>query len=165
MFLGSAVFASREVVAHETAHQWWYGVVGNEQIREPWIDEGLAEFTAAYFYGDFHSYDSTLPVNTPSTSFPNLPSPQTAADHNSYAQTIYYKSAKFLEGLRLRMGTTPFFNGLRALVKANRTGVLDDARVLRRDGQVRGEQGVPGRVHRPVGGILAAWSSSPRSSP
>ena len=124
VFLGSAVFTSREVVAHETAHQWWYGVVGNEQIREPWIDEGLAEFTAAYFYGDFHSYDSSLPVNTPSTSFPNVPSPQTAASHNSYAQTIYYKSAKFLEGLRLRMGTTPFFNGLRALVKANRAGVM-----------------------------------------
>ncbi len=124
VFLGSAVFGSREVVAHETAHQWWYGMVGNEQVREPWIDEGLAEFAASYFYGDFHSYDSSLPVNTPSTSFPNLPSPVTAPDHNSYAQTIYYKSAKFLEGLRLRMGTTPFFNGLRALFKANRAGVM-----------------------------------------
>lgn len=31
-------------VAHETAHQWFYGVVGNDQIADPWMDEGLCEF-------------------------------------------------------------------------------------------------------------------------
>jgi hypothetical protein len=124
VFIGSSLMGSREVVAHETAHQWWYAMVGNEQIREPWIDEGLAEFATKYFYGDFETYHSSLPVNTSSSYFPNLPSPETASEPNSYAQTIYYKSAKFLEGLRIRMGTTAFFKGLRALFAANRNGVL-----------------------------------------
>ena len=33
------------VVVHELAHQWWYGVVGNNQAKEPWLDEGLTTFS------------------------------------------------------------------------------------------------------------------------
>jgi len=32
----------RETVAHEVAHQWWYGIVGNDQYREPWLDESFS---------------------------------------------------------------------------------------------------------------------------
>ncbi|MCM1395800.1 MAG: M1 family metallopeptidase [Corallococcus sp.] len=41
----------REAVAHETAHQWFYGLVGNDQIADAWMDEGLAEFLT-YLYLD-----------------------------------------------------------------------------------------------------------------
>jgi hypothetical protein len=27
---------------HETAHQWFYSLVGNDQARDPWLDETLA---------------------------------------------------------------------------------------------------------------------------
>lgn len=33
------------VVVHELAHQWWYGLVGNNQVKEPWLDEGLTTFS------------------------------------------------------------------------------------------------------------------------
>ena len=39
----------REAVVHETAHQWWFGKVGNDEYRDPWMDEGLAEYATAYF--------------------------------------------------------------------------------------------------------------------
>jgi hypothetical protein len=32
-------------VAHEIAHQWWYGLVGNDQYAEPWLDESLATWS------------------------------------------------------------------------------------------------------------------------
>ena len=38
------------VIIHESAHQWWYGVVGNNQYENAWIDEGLAEYSTAIFY-------------------------------------------------------------------------------------------------------------------
>jgi len=38
------------VAVHETAHQWWYGVVGNNQVEEAWLDEGLAEFSTLLFF-------------------------------------------------------------------------------------------------------------------
>ena len=41
----------QEAVAHETAHQWFYGVVGNDQIANAWMDEGLSEFLT-YLYMD-----------------------------------------------------------------------------------------------------------------
>jgi hypothetical protein len=34
--------ASLVLVPHETAHQWFYSLVGNDQARDPWLSEGLA---------------------------------------------------------------------------------------------------------------------------
>ena len=34
----------KTMVAHEVAHQWFYGLIGNDQIMEPWLDESLASF-------------------------------------------------------------------------------------------------------------------------
>ncbi len=33
------------VVTHELAHQWWYGIVGNDEYAEPWLDESLATWS------------------------------------------------------------------------------------------------------------------------
>ncbi|MBP3431760.1 MAG: M1 family metallopeptidase, partial [Clostridia bacterium] len=38
------------VIVHEIAHQWWYGMVGNNEFEEAWVDEGLTEFSTALFY-------------------------------------------------------------------------------------------------------------------
>lgn len=39
-----------EVIVHETAHQWWYGIVGNDQVNHAWLDEALAEYSTTLFY-------------------------------------------------------------------------------------------------------------------
>ena len=38
------------LVVHEVAHQWWYNQVGSDQVRNPWLDEGLAEFSMYFYY-------------------------------------------------------------------------------------------------------------------
>ena len=38
-------------VAHEVAHQWFYGLVGSDQWREPWLDESLATFAQRRLLG------------------------------------------------------------------------------------------------------------------
>jgi aminopeptidase N len=40
--------------AHEVAHQWWYDVVGNDQVNQPWLDEGLAQYSAYLYYRDVY---------------------------------------------------------------------------------------------------------------
>ena len=40
----------KKTILHETAHQWWFGKVGNDEFASPWIDEGLAEYSAAAYY-------------------------------------------------------------------------------------------------------------------
>jgi len=32
---------------HEVAHMWFYALVGNDQARDPWLDEGLASWAEA----------------------------------------------------------------------------------------------------------------------
>ena len=48
------------VIVHEIAHQWWYGLVGNNQIHTAWIDEGLAEYCTAVFFETHPQYGKTL---------------------------------------------------------------------------------------------------------
>lgn len=38
------------LLAHEVAHEWFYGAVGNDQYHEAWLDEGFAEYSAVVLY-------------------------------------------------------------------------------------------------------------------
>jgi hypothetical protein len=42
IFLGSGVPTVHLV--HEVAHQWFYGLAGNDQYRDPWLDESFATY-------------------------------------------------------------------------------------------------------------------------
>jgi len=53
--------AASENVPHETAHQWFYSLVGNDQARDPWLDEGLATWTEAAVNGAPPFTDATIP--------------------------------------------------------------------------------------------------------
>jgi len=44
------------VIIHETAHQWWYGIVGNDEFTYPWLDEALTEFSTLLFYDHNSGY-------------------------------------------------------------------------------------------------------------
>jgi hypothetical protein len=41
--------------SHEIAHQWFYALVGDDQGRDPWIDEALATFAEWRFEGTLES--------------------------------------------------------------------------------------------------------------
>lgn len=44
-------------IIHEVAHQWWYGVVGNNQIYEAWLDESFAIYTEKLFYDEVYGQE------------------------------------------------------------------------------------------------------------
>jgi aminopeptidase N len=41
--------------SHEAAHMWFYSLVGNDQARDPWLDEGLATWAEAGYEGSLAS--------------------------------------------------------------------------------------------------------------
>jgi hypothetical protein len=41
---------------HEVAHQWFYALVGSNQGRDPWLDEGLATWAEAQINGTHSSF-------------------------------------------------------------------------------------------------------------
>jgi hypothetical protein len=55
-FLGDS---SLVLVPHETAHQWFASLVGNDQSRNPWLSEGLATWAQAGAEGSLPSLLAT----------------------------------------------------------------------------------------------------------
>jgi aminopeptidase N len=41
------------VMVHELGHQWWFGIEGDDEYTEPWLDEAFASYaTDLYFHDD-----------------------------------------------------------------------------------------------------------------
>ncbi len=50
------------VVAHEVAHQWWYGMVGSDQVDEPWLDEALTQYTTLLYHEFLYGPDTAAGI-------------------------------------------------------------------------------------------------------
>ncbi len=42
---------SSTAMAHELAHQWWYGIVGDDEYNTPWLDEAFADYATDLYQG------------------------------------------------------------------------------------------------------------------
>jgi hypothetical protein len=120
----------RYQVAHETAHQWFYAIVGNDQAREPFADEAAADFVARSVMGLRRS--SRCPTARLDLSI---------YDYSGacYFESIYIQGGNLLDTARRRMGSTAFWRALRGYVAAHRDAIsstrallqaLDDATPL-----------------------------------
>ena len=120
------------VVYHEVAHQWFYAQLGNDQQREPWLDEGFADFSARYLMGIGENQCSTRPVN--SEVFAWEAGPISGGDWTScdgYFETVFYKGTEFLNVIRAAMGDEAFFTAVREWVSANQHGFTTARGLLR----------------------------------
>ena len=50
----------REIIIHETVHQWWYQLVATNQFVEPWLDEGFTTYTTAQISERFNQTHPTF---------------------------------------------------------------------------------------------------------
>lgn len=124
----SLIFIGRQMITadgiwHETAHQWFYGILGNNQASEPWIDEALAYFASHHFRGVSigRLYGSTLDVNSPVSRFSRWDG------YNQYDDVVYRRGALMLDRMRARMGTAAFLKTLREYIEEHRFTVVDGA--------------------------------------
>jgi hypothetical protein len=119
------------VVVHEVAHQWFYGVVGNNQYQHAFMDESLANYLSiVYFaaeygteaanqqanlnlrlgYFDLLFQQGDEVVDQPTDAFPSM---------HEYGVTIYGKGALAFLELRQTIGTDAFFAGLHRYYQDN----------------------------------------------
>ena len=99
------------LVHHETGHQWFYGIVGNDQANEPFTDEALTDFLARHVLGQRRSSRcSTARLDLSIYKYSSA----------CYYEIIYIQGGNFLDDLRKRMGTTAFWRGIRAYLADNR---------------------------------------------
>lgn len=101
------------LVPHETSHQWWYGVVGNNQIIEPWLDEALAKYCEQLFYEKLHPEHAQwrwewMGNNTREPGPIDL-SIYDFSNEERYEADVYLRGALFLDDLRRTIGDEGFF--------------------------------------------------------
>lgn len=117
-------------VWHEVAHAWWYGLIGNDQMLEPWVDEAFAEFSARHALGLPITTCSAEPIDRPTAYWPAGPTEGEWRGCGGYADTVYERGALFLDAVRTVMGEGLFFATLRDFIAAHRWAVVSGADVI-----------------------------------
>lgn len=136
------------VVAHETAHQWWYAEVGSNQFENAWQDEGLAEFSTALFldahpdYGlgyeeciaaSEQAYRAYFSVQSQLTGEQNTSMQRPLTEFTGeyeYRNIAYDKGVILFDRLRDTLGDKKFFDALRAYVKENSGKIASPAALI-----------------------------------
>jgi len=108
------------IAVHETAHQWWYGQVANDQALEPWLDEALCTFSELAYYEQLHPesldwwwavrVDYYQPFGRLDRSIYGFT--QFADQYLAYRNATYLQGAKFLSQLKTVMGEDAYYNFL-----------------------------------------------------
>jgi aminopeptidase N len=119
------------VVVHEVAHQWWYALVGNDQVNYPWLDEALAQYSEVIYAEDLRGktaaqsmvrgyfgaiYDRVkargrdAAVNQPVAAFSEA----------SYSEIVYGKGPLFFDAIRKTMGDEKFLRFLKTYAERYR---------------------------------------------
>lgn len=118
------LFWLEEIIVHETAHQWWYNLVGNDEVDWGFLDEGLACWSTSYYgeinYGnwEFFQYPPYIDKVRTYYTFEGLSSKINASVYDAvnasnYYYTAYTKAPLIFEKLRRSIGNTIFLTGLR----------------------------------------------------
>jgi aminopeptidase N len=103
-------------VAHEVGHQWFYNLVGNDQLDDPWLDESLTQFATLQYFTDEYGRDGSLiireelesrwgyignaeiPVGLPVASYSDA----------EYSGIVYGRGGLFFDALRDEIGDEVF---------------------------------------------------------
>ncbi len=124
-------------IVHENAHQWWYAMVGSDQLNSAWQDEGLAEYSSLMFFENHPTYSFTRTgiVGTATKSYRSFYSvynqifgeADTSMNRNlgafeseyEYSNIAYNKGLIMFDMLRESIGDDKFKAGLKKYFSEN----------------------------------------------
>lgn len=137
------------VIVHELAHQWWYGVVGNNQIKDAWVDESITEYSSFLFfenhpefgisYGELledakNTYELYVDVITSlggSVNYKMTDAVDKYASEYEYSYMIYVKGVIMYDDLRAVIGDKKFYKSLQYYFKANRFKIANNEDIIK----------------------------------
>ena len=138
------------VIGHEAAHQWFYAVVGSDQINAPWLDEALCEYLGFAFlrsyageekagemrmerFGSLAEYERKLRIDAPLYDF----------DPSDYFYVVYASGYQLYEALETKLGRAAFYEALRAYFSASGFRIATARELYQAFTQAAGEDIVP----------------------
>ena len=99
--------ADEDLLVHEVAHMWFYGMVGNSQFRDPWLDEAFATYAQGHV--DTDDLDRPGAVGGSMADFD---------DQDEYEDIVYGKGAAALAAAREAAGDEAFDAAVRCYVES-----------------------------------------------
>ena len=135
---------------HETAHQWWYALVGSDQVKNAWQDEGLAEYSTLCFFETHPAYGYTRTgilgsaikgyrgyysvynqIFGKSDTTMNRSLNEYDGEYE-YVNIAYNKSLLMFENVRTAMGDKKFFSALSDYFNANKFKIAPPEELIAR---------------------------------
>jgi aminopeptidase N len=103
-------------VAHEVGHQWFYNLVGGDQLDDPWLDESLTQFATLQYYADEYGaageqgYRGSLEGRWASVDKAPIPIGMPVEEYSGqeYSAIVYGRGPLFFVALKERMGAESF---------------------------------------------------------
>ncbi len=103
-------------VAHEVGHQWFYNLVGDDQLDDPWLDESLTQFATLQYYSDEYGasgeegFRADLEGRWAYVNNEKIPIGLPVADYTDYEYSaiVYGRGPLFFVELRKQMGDAAF---------------------------------------------------------
>lgn len=119
VMIGTSAMAAKDdtfeiTVAHETAHQWWYAMVGSDSVNQAWQDESLCEYAVMDYIGQYYGQEArdsaafqrietALRITIPRGVTPGSPIDY-FSDLAEYSQVVYRRGAALWMALETHMG-------------------------------------------------------------
>jgi hypothetical protein len=103
------------LIAHEVAHMWFYALVGNNQARDPWLDESFATFAQGVVT------DEQYEVSERVSGLMGRPMTYWASNggFSRYGEGVYVQGAAVLLEARRQVGAERFDAALRSYRERN----------------------------------------------
>jgi hypothetical protein len=131
---GTSAFTLLEsTTAHETGHQWFYNLVGNDQANEPWLDEAVTQYVTGLAFLDrygsagWQGYVDSWKARWARVENADLPIGLPAGDYQGreYSSIVYGRGPLFLQALAQKMGQSTFDAFLSDYVRQNEWGITN----------------------------------------
>ena len=119
--------------AHEVVHQWFYNLVGNDQLDEPWLDESMTGYHTYRYYVDRYgqsagdAYFANFAGRWESVDRAEIPIglPVAAYQGAEYGAIVYGRGPFFLRELEETLGRETFDAFMRDYAATYRWGISD----------------------------------------
>jgi hypothetical protein len=122
------------VVVHEVLHQWWYSLVGNDQVDEPWLDEALVQYCTLLYFEERYGQDMAAsllesvfrqPYEELEGTGRDRPAgyPVSAYSRRDYGPLVYQKGPLYFHELRQLVGDEAFWGILETYFERNRYSI------------------------------------------
>jgi aminopeptidase N len=110
------------LIAHESFHNWYYGILGSDEFQYPWMDEGFTTYAEEIVLDSLYNHQSVNPLSRAYDTYryytqqPWEEPMTTPADfyhvNAAYSINSYYKGAITLSQLEYIVGKDAFATGM-----------------------------------------------------